>query len=195
MNLKLLTQWCQICQNKVEDEKLYWKQGIWDDPLCYLCLGGAVPTFLSLTQEVAGSNHHFDNSTNSLKTFRENSCVEILFYFFLNFWRTHGGFKARVDITCVLSCLHAVPQIHLWWPAWRAIAIPTCVSRSRMLGFEWGISRSEYLPNRGSPVQSTDGLPTAPGSHVLTLIFRKIWLIFFLTKVSWLIKKQLEVRK
>ena len=59
-------------------------QGQFKDPLCYMCLCGTVVSFLSLTQEVAGSNTAivfiFDeklslNSRNSVKTFRENSVV------------------------------------------------------------------------------------------------------------------------
>ena len=41
------------------------------------------------------------------------------------------GFKARVDITCTLSCLCTSPQIHLWWQAWWSVAFPTCAFQQR----------------------------------------------------------------
>ena len=45
--------------------------GQFKDPLCYLCLGGAVVSPLSLTQEVESSSPHFSNfyflSLNSVK--------------------------------------------------------------------------------------------------------------------------------
>ena len=50
------------------------------DLLCYLCLCGTVLSFLSLTQEIVGSNTAILlgffwslNSANSVKTFKENS--------------------------------------------------------------------------------------------------------------------------
>ena len=56
------------------------------DPVSHMCLAGAVGVSWSLTQEVAGlspftvmTNNLSLNSANSVKTFRENSIVLVMF--------------------------------------------------------------------------------------------------------------------
>ena len=64
---------------KESDKSLKHELASIKDPLCYLCLAGAVVASLSLTQEVAGSSPFtvmtIFLSMNSAKTFRENSNV------------------------------------------------------------------------------------------------------------------------
>ena len=67
-------------------------------------------------------------------TFLPRIDLLLLFFFlnFLNFWRTHvlfvgpliplfwtsgdvvPGFQSQGGLACMLSCLRAIPQIHLW---------------------------------------------------------------------------------
>ena len=61
--VKLLYVWVfpKWKRHSVNSENLvnHWSMNLdqFKDPLCYLCLGGTVPSSLSLTQEVAGSSH------------------------------------------------------------------------------------------------------------------------------------------
>ena len=69
------------------------------------------------------------------------------------------GFKARVDLACTLSCLHTIPQIHLWCSTCQPLdSQHGSLSRSLHVSAEVGCQGS----NRGSLVQSTDALPTRP---------------------------------
>ena len=72
--------------------------------------------------------------TNHAKYVNKNMphYVGFFFVFFLNFWRTRvlfmgplislfwtsgdvcPGFQSQGGLTCMLSCLRAIPQIHLW---------------------------------------------------------------------------------
>ena len=81
----------------------------------------------------------FEVNTSSVnKRFDKNNLNICQFFFFLNFWRTHilfvgpliplfrtsgdicPGFQSQGGLTCMLSYLRAIPQIHLWcntcWP-------------------------------------------------------------------------------
>ena len=91
------------------------------------------------------------------------------------------GFKARVDIACMLSCLHATPQIHpLWdtfWPldghhGGLSQSLHASFSRGRMPGFERVISRSKHRCSTHSA--------TAPGFWIQLCSS----LVFFL-KIKW----------
>ena len=56
--------------NPMHRLSMNWGQS--EDPLCYLCLGGAVLAFLSFTQEVAGSRTSFNQKKHVVTEFGES---------------------------------------------------------------------------------------------------------------------------
>ena len=63
------------------------------------------------------------------------------------------GFKARLDIACILSYLHTIPHIYLWCDTCQyydsqngglSHSVHVFFSTGRMLGFEWMISHSAH---------------------------------------------------